>query len=92
MLLWVHVHVHPTAAHGALATVCLRCLLLLWQFVVTDTVPLRQEALDSPKVVQLSVAPLLATAIKRMHRRQSLQDLRVYSRQSAADRYAGQLS
>lgn len=60
--------------------------------MVTDTVPLKPEVKASSKVVQLSVAPLLATAIKRLHRRQSLQDLRVYSRTSIQDRYAGQNS
>jgi len=62
------------------------------QFVVTDTVPLSKEAQKCSVIRQVSVAPLIAKAIKRMHRRQSLQDLRVYSRKSTKDRYAGQHS
>lgn len=43
--------------------------------VVTDTIPLKAAAKTNPKIVALSVAPLLAEAIKRVHLRQSVSEL-----------------
>jgi len=46
----------------------------LSSIVVTDTIPLRQGA-DSPKIKVLSVARLLAEAIRRTHREESISSL-----------------
>jgi ribose-phosphate pyrophosphokinase len=45
------------------------------ELVVTNTIPLTQEAKDSGKVKQLSVASLLAEAIKRIHHSDSVSSL-----------------
>jgi ribose-phosphate pyrophosphokinase len=47
----------------------------LGELVVTDTIPLRPEAAACPKVKVLSVAHLLAEAIKRTHYEQSISSL-----------------
>ena len=47
----------------------------LEEVVVTNTIPLKAAARSSEKIVQLSVAPLLAEAIKRVHKRQSISAL-----------------
>ena len=60
------------------------------QVIVTNTVPFRPDQEISRKVVQLSVAPVLAAAISRCHQNQSLQDLRVYCRDNVRPRYSQQ--
>ncbi len=45
------------------------------QVVVTDTIPLSSEALESPKIEQVSVAPLIAEAIRRIHHGDSVSSL-----------------
>jgi ribose-phosphate pyrophosphokinase len=47
----------------------------LEEVVVTNTIPLKAGARANDKIVQLSVAPLLAEAIKRVHYRQSVSEL-----------------
>ena len=47
----------------------------LEEVVVTNTIPLKAAARSGEKIVQLSVAPLLAEAIKRVHQRQSISAL-----------------
>ena len=47
----------------------------LEEVVVTNTIPLKASARSAEKIVQLSVAPLLAEAIKRVHTRQSVSEL-----------------
>jgi ribose-phosphate pyrophosphokinase len=43
--------------------------------IVTDTMPLSAEAAATPKIVQLSVADLLAEAIYRIHNYDSVSNL-----------------
>ena len=43
--------------------------------MVTNTIPLRPAAQRLPRLRQLSVAPLIAKAIERVHRRDSLSTL-----------------
>jgi ribose-phosphate pyrophosphokinase len=45
------------------------------RLVVTDTIPLSQAARNCPKIVQLSVASLLAQAIVRTHQEDSISSL-----------------
>lgn len=45
------------------------------ELVVTDTIPLRPEAVESPKIRQLGVAGLLAETIRRMAQNESVSSL-----------------
>ncbi|MEE4184772.1 MAG: ribose-phosphate pyrophosphokinase [Gammaproteobacteria bacterium] len=45
------------------------------ELVVTDTIPLRPEALESPKIRQLGVAELLAETMRRMSQNESVSSL-----------------
>jgi ribose-phosphate pyrophosphokinase len=47
----------------------------LSSMVVTDTIPLRPQGEDAPKIKVLSVARLLAEAIRRTHREESISSL-----------------
>ncbi|MBP9113333.1 MAG: ribose-phosphate pyrophosphokinase [Polyangiaceae bacterium] len=47
----------------------------LTEVVVTDTIPLSEEAKKSPKIRQISIAKLLAEAIKRIHSGDSISSL-----------------
>lgn len=44
----------------------------LEKLFVTDTIPLSEEAANCPKIVQLSIAEMLAIAIKKIHIEESL--------------------
>jgi ribose-phosphate pyrophosphokinase len=45
------------------------------ELVVTDTIPLRADALATPKIRQLSVAELLAETIRRINNEDSVSSL-----------------
>lgn len=45
------------------------------QVVVTNTIPLSEEAATCPKITQISVAPLIAEAIRRIHHGDSVSSL-----------------
>jgi ribose-phosphate pyrophosphokinase len=47
----------------------------LEEVVVTNTIPLRAGAKTNERIVQLSVAALLAEAIKRVHHKQSVSEI-----------------
>lgn len=47
---------------------------VLEQIFITDTVPLRKEILENPKIKIISVAPLLAEAIKCIHNGDSMSE------------------
>ena len=47
----------------------------LHRLVVTDTIPLSAAARECPKIVQLTVAPLLAQAIVRIHQEDSISSM-----------------
>ena len=47
----------------------------LERLVVTDTIPLREEALACEKIVQLSISELLGKAIRRIHTAGSISSL-----------------
>ena len=62
----------------------------LEQLVITNTVPIRKELALDPKIVQLSTAPLLASAIRRAHLNQSIASMRTYGQAPEKPRYVGQ--
>ena len=47
----------------------------LKELVVTDTIPLRDDALDCPKLHVSSIAPLLGEAIRRINNEESVSSL-----------------
>lgn len=47
----------------------------LRELVVTNTIPLREEARRCSKIVSLSIAPLLSEAVRRIHLGQSVSEL-----------------
>lgn len=69
-------HIYGAATHAVLSGDATERLLdsPLEQLVVTDTIAL-PDAKRAPGLVQLSVAPLLAQAIIRIHNHQSIHDL-----------------
>ena len=48
---------------------------VLEQVVVLNTIPLSAQSKENPKIVQLSVAPLLADAIRAIHGKQSVSQI-----------------
>jgi ribose-phosphate pyrophosphokinase len=65
------------ATHGVFAGQALERLkeAPVDEIVVTDTIPLTQEALDCGEIKVLTVSPMLGEAIKRIHRNESVSNL-----------------
>ena len=65
------------ATHGVLSAGSLQRLTdaFVDEVVVTDTIPLSAEAARNPKVTEVSVAPLIAEAIVRLHEGRSVSAL-----------------
>ena len=63
---------HPVLSGNAIEKICGSPLD---ELVVTDTIPLSQEAIDSGKIRQLSVSGLLAESIRRINSSQSLSSM-----------------
>ena len=70
-------NVYAYCTHGVLSGRAIERLMEspLKEVIVTDTIPLRGEAVSCKKLKVLSVAPLLAEAIKRIHRDESVSSL-----------------
>ncbi|MHB8331287.1 MAG: ribose-phosphate diphosphokinase [Candidatus Dormibacteria bacterium] len=71
------VSVDVLATHGVLSAGALERVVdaFVDEVVVTDTIPLSPEAAKNPKVAQVSVAPLIAEAIVRVHEGRSVSAL-----------------
>jgi ribose-phosphate pyrophosphokinase len=69
--------VYAAATHGVLSGPAIERISKskIEKVIVTDTIPLNDEAKGCPKIVQLSVAELLAEAIHRIHNYDSVSDL-----------------
>ena len=65
------------ASHGVLSGPAIHRIMEspLSEVVVTDTIPLRPEARDCPKIKQVTIARLLGEAIKRIHSSDSVSSL-----------------
>ncbi len=65
------------ASHGVLSGPAISRIMdsPLREVVVTDTIPLRPEAKECPKIKQVSIARLLGEAIKRIHSSDSVSSL-----------------
>ncbi len=70
-------NVYAYCTHGVLSGGAVDRLMEspLQEVIITDTIPLRGEAVSCKKLKVLSVAPLLAEAIKRIHRDESVSSL-----------------
>lgn len=82
------------ATHGLLSPGAIDKLIgcrQLEEVIITNTIPLpTSNIVDFHKLSQLTVAPVLASAIKRSQQHLSLQALRVYDHRTATPRYRGQ--
>ncbi len=69
--------VYAIATHGVLSGPAIERIQnsKISRVIVTDTIPLREEARACEKIVQLSVADLIAEAIHRIHNYHSLSSL-----------------
>lgn len=65
---------HPVLSGPAVSNITAS---ILDELVVTDTIPLRQDALDCKKIRQLSVADMLAETVRRIANRESVSSLYV---------------
>jgi ribose-phosphate pyrophosphokinase len=70
-------NVYAYCSHGVLSGGAVDRLMEspLQEVIITDTIPLRGEEVSCKKLKVLSVAPLLAEAIKRIHRDESVSSL-----------------
>ena len=68
--------IHIAATHGVMCGPAIEKLreAPIDSIVVTDSIPIPEEK-QLPNLVELTVAPLLAEAIKRIHHDQSISEL-----------------
>jgi ribose-phosphate pyrophosphokinase len=69
--------VYACASHPVLSGPAIERILnsRLEQLVVTNTIPLREEAMRSPKIKVLSIAGLIGRAIESIHMETSVSSL-----------------
>ncbi|HAR43579.1 MAG TPA: phosphoribosylpyrophosphate synthetase [Bdellovibrionales bacterium] len=69
--------VYATVTHGVLSGPAVERIQnsRIEEVVITDTIPLSQESRNCKKIVQLSVADILAQAIERIHNYESVSSL-----------------
>jgi ribose-phosphate pyrophosphokinase len=69
--------VYAAASHGVLSGPAIERIRnsKIKKVIITDTIPLREDAKDSEKFVRVSVADLLAEAIYRIHHYDSVSSL-----------------
>jgi len=69
--------IYASAVHGVLSEPAIERINAspIKEFIVTDTIPMSEKQALCPKMTVLSVAPLLAGAVKRIHTGGSLSDL-----------------
>ena len=69
--------VYAVATHGVLSGPAVERIRTskIERVIVTDTIPLSEQAKSNPKIIQLSVADLLAEAIYRIHNYDSVSSL-----------------
>ena len=74
---WGAKEVHAYCVHPVLSGDAIKNIEAsgLTELVVTDTIPLRQEALDCKKIRQLSVAEMLGETIRRIANRESVSSM-----------------
>lgn len=65
------------ASHGLFSKAANKYITesVLEQVVVLNTIPLSAQSKENPKIVQLSVASLLADAIRAIHGKQSVSQM-----------------
>jgi len=63
---------HPVLSGGAVARIAASALD---ELIVTDTIPLSPEAAACRRIRQISIAPMLAQAMQRVNREQSISSL-----------------
>jgi len=69
--------VYACASHGVLSPPAIERIMAspLEELLITDTVPVRTEVRDCPKIKVLPVARLLGEAVKRIHHGDSISSL-----------------
>jgi len=65
--------IHAAVVHGVLSGNAVKRIedSIFEELIITNTIPLPKEK-KSPKITVLSVAPLLAEAVKRIHQEESI--------------------
>lgn len=66
--------IYAACTHGVLSGQAIKNLESspIEKLFITNTIPLSEEAANCPKIIQLSIAEMLAIAIKKIHIEESL--------------------